>query len=199
MPQSRHCRGSTLLAAVIVAEIDDVSRFNRPQPLGSWAGLTQRHRESDLKVSRGHVTIQGSPILRWHWSRLSSEFPRLRRSARSGHHPPRHRLSGAPSCPTSDPARPQSPRNRRKAGSKCRNVTTRRELAGAAASCMKAYPSISSTAKEDGQPSGRSGQRTLPSRMPTRKSSNPPWKCQKFPFSITIVHFSGSGSVSHMQ
>ena len=31
----------------------------------SWAGLTPRHRESDTKVSRGHITKQGSPILRW--------------------------------------------------------------------------------------------------------------------------------------
>ena len=29
------------------------------------AGLTPRHRESDLKVSRGHVTKQGSRMLRW--------------------------------------------------------------------------------------------------------------------------------------
>jgi transposase len=54
-----------ILAAVIVAEIGDVSRFKRPEPLCSWAGLTPRHRESDLKVSRGHVTKQGPPILRW--------------------------------------------------------------------------------------------------------------------------------------
>jgi transposase len=54
-----------ILAAVIVAEIGDVTRFKRPEPLCSWAGLTPRHRESDTKVSRGHVTKQGSPILRW--------------------------------------------------------------------------------------------------------------------------------------
>jgi transposase len=27
--------------------------------------LTPRHRESDVKVARGHVTKQGSPLLRW--------------------------------------------------------------------------------------------------------------------------------------
>jgi transposase len=27
--------------------------------------LTPRHRESDLKVTRGHITKQGSPMLRW--------------------------------------------------------------------------------------------------------------------------------------
>jgi hypothetical protein len=32
--------------------------------LCSWAGLTPRHRES-TKVARGHVTKQGSRLLRW--------------------------------------------------------------------------------------------------------------------------------------
>jgi transposase len=54
-----------VLAAVIAAEIGDISRFSSPARLCSWAGLTPRHRESDLKVSRGHITKQGSPILRW--------------------------------------------------------------------------------------------------------------------------------------
>jgi hypothetical protein len=40
-------------------------RFPGPGQLCSWAGLTPRHRESDLKVSRGHVTRQGSRMLRW--------------------------------------------------------------------------------------------------------------------------------------
>jgi transposase len=54
-----------VLAAVIIAEIGDVSRFSCPARLCSWAGLTPRHRESGLKVARGHITKQGSPILRW--------------------------------------------------------------------------------------------------------------------------------------
>jgi transposase len=54
-----------VLAAVIVAEIGDITRFPRPGQLCSWAGLTPRHRESDTKVTRGHITKQGSPILRW--------------------------------------------------------------------------------------------------------------------------------------
>ncbi len=49
-----------VLAAVIVAEIGDIRRFPGPEQLCSWAGLTPRHRESDTKVSRGHVTKQGS-------------------------------------------------------------------------------------------------------------------------------------------
>jgi transposase len=54
-----------VLAAVIVAEIGDITRFRRPEQLSCWAGLTPRHRESDTKVARGHVTKQGSRILRW--------------------------------------------------------------------------------------------------------------------------------------
>jgi len=54
-----------VLAAVVIAEIGDVSRFPSPGHLCSWAGLTPRHRESDVKVARGHITKQGSPALRW--------------------------------------------------------------------------------------------------------------------------------------
>ncbi len=54
-----------VLAAVIIAEIGDVARFRSPAQLCSWAGLTPRHRESDVKVTRGHVTKQGSRLLRW--------------------------------------------------------------------------------------------------------------------------------------
>ena len=54
-----------VLAAVTVAETGDISRFPSPGQLCSRAGLTPRHRESGTKVSRGHLTRQGSPILRW--------------------------------------------------------------------------------------------------------------------------------------
>ena len=54
-----------VLAAVITAEIGDVHRFRNAAQLCSWAGLTPRHRESDTKVARGHVTKQGSRMLRW--------------------------------------------------------------------------------------------------------------------------------------
>jgi transposase len=54
-----------VLAAVITAEIGDVTRFSNPGQLCSWAGLTPRHRESDIKVTRGHVTKHGSRLLRW--------------------------------------------------------------------------------------------------------------------------------------
>jgi len=54
-----------VLAAVIIAEIGDVTRFKTADRLCSWAGLTPRHRESDTKVTRGRVTKQGSRQLRW--------------------------------------------------------------------------------------------------------------------------------------
>ena len=54
-----------VLAAVIIAEIGDVTRFRTPGQLASWSGLTPGHRESDIKVTRGHVTKQGSRLLRW--------------------------------------------------------------------------------------------------------------------------------------
>jgi transposase len=54
-----------VLAAVFVAEIGDVTRFNRPEQLASWAGLTPRHRESDTTVHRGRITKQGSRLVRW--------------------------------------------------------------------------------------------------------------------------------------
>jgi transposase len=54
-----------LLAAVLVAEIGDITRFPSPGRLCSWAGLTPRHRESDTTVTRGHITKQGPPLVRW--------------------------------------------------------------------------------------------------------------------------------------
>jgi transposase len=54
-----------VLAAVIIAEIGDITRFRSPAQLCSRVGLTPRHRESGTKVARGHVTKQGSRLLRW--------------------------------------------------------------------------------------------------------------------------------------
>ena len=54
-----------ILGAVFVAEIGDVHRFADPSHLCSWAGLTPQHRESDTVVRRGHITKQGSKLVRW--------------------------------------------------------------------------------------------------------------------------------------
>jgi transposase len=48
-----------------VVEIGDISRFDRPQQLCCWAGLTPRHRESDTTVHRGRITKQGNHLVRW--------------------------------------------------------------------------------------------------------------------------------------
>jgi transposase len=48
-----------VLAAVIIAEIGDVTRFPAAAQLSSWAGLTPRHRESDTWVSRGMRPSRG--------------------------------------------------------------------------------------------------------------------------------------------
>jgi transposase len=54
-----------VLAGVFVAEIGDISRFQRHEQLASWAGLTPKHRESDTTVHRGRITKQGSRLVRW--------------------------------------------------------------------------------------------------------------------------------------
>ena len=54
-----------VLAAIFVAEIGDISRFTSARHLSSWAGLTPTHKESDATVRRGHITKQGSRLVRW--------------------------------------------------------------------------------------------------------------------------------------
>jgi transposase len=53
------------IGAIFVAEIGDVYRFPSPEKLCSWAGITPRLRESDVKAHMGHITKQGSPLVRW--------------------------------------------------------------------------------------------------------------------------------------
>ena len=53
------------MAAILVAEIGDVTRFRSPAALCSWAGLTPKHHESDTTVHRGDMTKQGSRLVRW--------------------------------------------------------------------------------------------------------------------------------------
>lgn len=54
-----------LIAATIVAEVWDVSRFASAERLTSWAGLTPRERSSAEHTRRGHISKQGSRWLRW--------------------------------------------------------------------------------------------------------------------------------------
>jgi len=54
-----------ILAAVLVAEVGDVTRFRTAPQLACWAGLTPKHHESDTHVHRGRITKQGSRLVRW--------------------------------------------------------------------------------------------------------------------------------------
>ncbi|HXW35812.1 MAG TPA: IS110 family transposase [Acidimicrobiales bacterium] len=54
-----------VFASIFVAEIGDVKRFASAEKLCSWAGLTPKHRESDVKIYRGRVTKMGSRLVRW--------------------------------------------------------------------------------------------------------------------------------------
>jgi len=54
-----------ILAAVFVAEVGDVTRFDHAPQLACWAGLTPKHHESDTHVRRGRITKQGSRLVRW--------------------------------------------------------------------------------------------------------------------------------------
>jgi transposase len=96
-----------VLAAVVIAEIGDVSRFPGPGQLCSWAGLTPRHRESDVKVARGHITKQGSPVLRWAMVEAIGASPPAARPA----------SSRTPSPSAAAARQGTSPRSRRPASS----------------------------------------------------------------------------------
>jgi len=61
----RHLPGIGPVLAAVIAEIGDITRFRKPGQLSCWAGLTSRHRESDAKVTRGHISKQGPRILHW--------------------------------------------------------------------------------------------------------------------------------------
>ena len=54
-----------VLGAIFSAEIGDIHRFSSPERLCSWAGLTPKHRESDLTKHQGDITKQGSKLVRW--------------------------------------------------------------------------------------------------------------------------------------
>jgi transposase len=52
-----------VIAAIFIAEIGDITRFDCAKKLCSWAGLTPKHRESDEVVRRGAITKQGSAAI----------------------------------------------------------------------------------------------------------------------------------------
>lgn len=54
-----------IIAATILSEIGDITRFSSPDKLCSWAGLTPKEHSSADNVRRGHISKQGSRWLRW--------------------------------------------------------------------------------------------------------------------------------------
>ncbi|HWC34330.1 MAG TPA: IS110 family transposase [Mycobacteriales bacterium] len=54
-----------VLAAIFVAEIGDITRFDTAEALCCWAGITPRHHESDRTVRRGHISKEGCKLVRW--------------------------------------------------------------------------------------------------------------------------------------
>ena len=52
-------------AAVIVSEIDDISRFGSKEKLASYAGLVPRQDQSGNRDIRGHISKHGPSMLRF--------------------------------------------------------------------------------------------------------------------------------------
>ena len=63
-------------AMLIIAEIGDVRRFPTARHLCAWAGLTPTVRSSDGKARLGHISRQGSSILRWAVVEAAQHVPR---------------------------------------------------------------------------------------------------------------------------
>lgn len=63
-------------AAVILAEIGDIRRFDNPKQLCSYAGLVPSTRSSDQRVYHGHITREGSAWLRWIMVSAAHSAPR---------------------------------------------------------------------------------------------------------------------------
>ena len=58
------CGVGPVMAAIFCAEIGDVTRFPTARHLCSWAG-SPHGPDSDEKIRRGHITKQGSGLVRW--------------------------------------------------------------------------------------------------------------------------------------
>lgn len=63
-------------AVTVVAEVWDVQRFPSADRLCSWAGLTPSERSSAEHTRRGHITKQGSRVLRWALVEAAVRAPR---------------------------------------------------------------------------------------------------------------------------
>ena len=62
-------------AMLIIAEVGEVKRFPTAKHLCQWAGLTPTVRSSDGKARLGHISRQGSTILRWALTEAAQHTP----------------------------------------------------------------------------------------------------------------------------
>jgi transposase len=62
-------------AMLIIAEIGEAKRFPTAKHLCQWAGLTPTVRSSDGKARLGHISRQGSTILRWALTEAAQHTP----------------------------------------------------------------------------------------------------------------------------
>lgn len=123
-------------AAVFVAEIGD--HVARAPLLCLWAGLTPKHQESDSVVHRGHITKQGSRLVRWAAVEAVQQLPvecwlRTEReaiAARRAQHRQGRRHPQAADAGLLRPARRRDPLHGRSGGRVSRLGRTRCKLAG---------------------------------------------------------------------
>ncbi len=62
-------------AMLVIAEVGEITRFPTARHLCAWAGLAPSVRSSDGKARLGHISHQGSPILRWALSEAAQKIP----------------------------------------------------------------------------------------------------------------------------
>jgi transposase len=62
-------------AMLVIAEVGEVDRFPTARHLCAWAGLTPTIRSSDGKARLGHISRQGSSILRWALTEAAQKAP----------------------------------------------------------------------------------------------------------------------------
>jgi transposase len=64
------------IAMLIIAEVGEIDRFPTARHLCAWAGLAPTVRSSDGKARLGHISHQGSHILRWALTEAAQRIPR---------------------------------------------------------------------------------------------------------------------------
>jgi transposase len=62
-------------AMLVIAEVGEIKRFPTARHLCAWAGLTPTVRSSDGKARLGHISHQGSHILRWALTEAAQKIP----------------------------------------------------------------------------------------------------------------------------